>query len=109
MRMAGLLRLSEETGAPLSRLAEELATTLDDDVEVAAAVSAAVAGPRLTQRVLAGLPIGGLLVGQLIGADVLGVLLGTAVGLGCLTVGAGLMLAGVAWSRRMIQVVESHG
>lgn len=108
-RLAGLLRLSEETGAPLSRLAEELAATLDDDGEVAAAISSAVAGPRLTQLVLAALPVGGLLIGQLIGADALGVLLGSPVGLACLGAGGGLVLAGMWWSRGMIRAVENHG
>lgn len=108
-RLAGLLRLSEDTGAPLSRLAEELASTLDDDGEVAAAISSAVAGPRLTQVVLAALPVGGLLVGQLIGADVLGVLFGSPAGLFCLSAGGALMLAGVWWSRGMIRAVAGDG
>ncbi|MDS2171127.1 hypothetical protein Q7C18_00245 [Nesterenkonia sp. CL21] len=107
-RLAGLLRLSEETGAPLSRLVEELAATLDDDGEAAAAIASAAAGPRLTQRVLAGLPLGGVLVGQLIGADAVAVLLGSALGAACLVAGAVLMVLGMLWSRRMIQAVESH-
>ncbi|OSM44079.1 type II secretion system F family protein [Nesterenkonia sp. PF2B19] len=87
---------------------EELAATLDDDGEAAAAIASAAAGPRLTQRVLAGLPLGGVLVGQLIGADAVAVLLGSALGIACLVAGAVLMVLGMLWSRRMIQAVESH-
>lgn len=108
-RLAGLMRLSEQTGAPLSRLVDELARTLDDDAETRAAIRSAVAGPRLTQLILAALPVGGVIVGQLIGADALAVLFGTAAGLGCLILGGLFMVLGVLWSHRMILGVQRHG
>lgn len=108
-KLAGLLKLAEETGAPLSRLAEELAAAFDDDAEVRAAVSSAVAGPQLTQIILAALPVGGVLVGQMIGADALALLFGTGLGLLCLTAGISLLLVGLGWSRGMIRSVARDG
>lgn len=59
----------------------------------------ALAGARATAQVLAALPVLGVVMGQLIGADPLGTLLGTGAGGMLLVVGVCLTSAGLLWSR----------
>ncbi|WP_120006740.1 type II secretion system F family protein [Nesterenkonia muleiensis] len=107
-RLVGVTRLSEQTGAPLSELVEQLASSVDDSAELAAAVQTATAGPKLTQLILSLLPVGGLALGQTMGADPLAMLFGGGLGLICLAVGLLFLGAGSLWSRRMIQSVMRH-
>ncbi|WP_147103994.1 hypothetical protein [Nesterenkonia populi] len=107
-RLLAVTRLSEQTGAPLSQLIERLAASLDDAAQLRAAVRTAAAGPRLTQLILTLLPLGGVLLGQLMGADPVSALLGSAAGLGCLGLGLLFLLAGRLWSRHMIRSVEAR-
>lgn len=101
--------LSQSTGAPLSRLCRKAADSLEDSAALDAAVRTAAAGPRLTQFILAALPLGGLALGALMGAQPLAVLLGSTLGWGCLLSGLGCLLLGWRWSARMIRAVTPHG
>jgi tight adherence protein B len=69
-------------------------------------LEAQLAGPRATARMLATLPLIGLAMGMLMGADPLQWLLGTAPGLLCLLGGALLTVAGMAWTGRIATAVE---
>jgi tight adherence protein B len=64
-------------------------------------VAAGMAGARATATVLAGLPVLGLVLGQLVGADPVRFLLSGGVGGGLLVVGASLACAGLLWSDRI--------
>jgi tight adherence protein B len=96
-RVAGVLaatRLATVLGAPLAQVLDAGARTLAQDAEAEAGIRAALAGPRQTTRLLTGLPLVGVGLGSVLGADVAGVLLdggaGTAAGLlGLLLVAAG--------------------
>ncbi|MBO0597009.1 hypothetical protein I2485_14705 [Nesterenkonia sp. E16_7] len=101
--------LSQSTGAPLSRLCRKAADSLEDSAALDAAVRTAAAGPRLTQFILAALPLGGLAMGALMGAQPLAVLFGSTLGWGCLVSGLGCLLLGWRWSARMIRAVTPHG
>lgn len=101
--------LSQSTGAPLSELCRRAAASLEDSAAQIAAVRTAAAGPRLTQLILAALPLGGLVIGVLMGADPLAMLFGSVLGWGCLVVGLGSLLLGWRWSTRMIRAVGQHG
>ena len=68
-------------------------------------LEAALSGARATAIVLAGLPILGVLLGQLVGARPLSFLLGG--GAAALAVGSTLLCAGVVWSDRVIDRVGS--
>ncbi|KXP11648.1 hypothetical protein AXK57_21690 [Tsukamurella pulmonis] len=57
-----------------------------------------LAGARATAQVLAALPVLGVAMGQLIGADPLGTLIGTGAGGALLVVGTCLTCAGLLWS-----------
>lgn len=107
-RLLAVTALSEQTGAPLSQLVEQLADSMDDSAELSAAVHTAVAGPKLTQLILTLLPVGGVGLGQIMGADPLASLLGGGFGLACLVGGLCFLLLGRWWSERMIQTVMRH-
>jgi tight adherence protein B len=95
-------RLSEETGAPLANVLDRLAAGLRQELEVEAEVEASLAAPRATARLLAGLPLVGVALGELIGARPVGVLLGTALGRGCALAGLLLAAAGQVWTRALV-------
>jgi tight adherence protein B len=107
-RLMAVTALSEQTGAPLSELVEQLADSVDEAAELTAAVETATAGPKLTQLILTLLPAGGLALGQIMGASPLATLLGSSVGILCLSAGLLLLGAGRLWSRHMIQKVTRH-
>lgn len=100
--VAAAWRLAEEVGAPLAEVLERLAAGLREDVELATEVEASLAAPRATARLLAVLPVGGIALGEAIGAGPLSVLLTT--GAGRLSGAAGLALAaaGHVWTRRLV-------
>lgn len=106
-QLIAVTALSEQTGAPLSRLVEQLAEGMDEATELHAAVETAAAGPKLTQVVLALLPFGGLGLGQMMGVSPLATLAGTPLGWLCLLVGLSLLAVGWWWSTRLIRGVIS--
>lgn len=107
-QLIGVTALSEQTGAPLSRLVEQLAAGMDEASELHAAVRTAAAGPKLTQLVLALLPLGGVGLGQLMGVSPLATLAGSPLGWLCLLGGVVLLTAGWWWSSRLIRGVMRH-
>ncbi len=107
-------------GAALERILTARAVSVRTGCSLAAAVAAAeddlragartreelvvaLAGPRASSRVLAGLPVLGLLMGAGIGADPWAVLTTTPVGTALLVTGCGLEAAGLAWTRRLTE------
>lgn len=107
-RLIAVTALSEQTGAALSHLVEQLANAVDDSAQLAAAVETAVAGPKLTQLILTLLPAAGVALGHMMGAAPLQTLLGGGLGLLCLLGGIGFLLLGRFWSARMIASVVRH-
>ena len=83
-------------------LLESLRTDLVQRKDFAARTDAGLAGPRATAMVLAGLPLLGLGLGQLMGAAPLAVLLGTPLGSILLVLGVGLAAAGVLWADAIV-------
>lgn len=108
-RLRGAVALSEETGAPLAELARRLAAAAEEDAELHAAIRTAVAGPQTTQLILVLLPLAGVGLGQVMGADALSLLLDGGVGTGCLVLGLALLAAGWWWGRGMIRAAMPHG
>ncbi|WP_426563886.1 type II secretion system F family protein [Angustibacter sp. McL0619] len=98
-------RLAERTGAPLSDVLDGVAGALRDESALAADVEAALAGPRATVRLLMVLPVGAVLLGQLIGADPVRVLTTTGPGRVCAL--AGLLLLGLGrwWMAHLVRRV----
>jgi tight adherence protein B len=104
---AGLAQLgaawevAERTGASLSATLDALAERLAAAGAVTDVVSAELAAPRATGRLLAVLPLAGLLLGYSLGGDPLAFLTGSTAGQLCLAVGVALGCAGVIWTERI--------
>ncbi len=100
-RLADAWSLADRHGIGLAGLAEAVAEDLRARVRFEGRLGAQLAGPRTTAAVLAGLPVVGLLLGQLLGARPWAVLTGSALGQGLLVVGAFLVGAGLEWSAHL--------
>lgn len=108
LSLAALWQVCEGSGAALAAALDRLVEAAEQSAKVRREVTAQLAGPRSTVRVLAVLPVVGLGMGLLMGADPIGFLLGTPWGWGCLIVAAGLETAGVLWMRRLVSAIESQ-
>lgn len=108
-RLGWCIRLSESTGAPLGDLLNRLAGQLEAEQDRRRALEATLAGPRMTQKLLAWLPALGLGLAQLMGADPLVLLTGTTTGRMCLVCGAALWWANAVWCRRLLASAEPAG
>lgn len=96
-------RLSDELGAPLSGVLDRIASAVAADEEAEGERRAALAGPRATARVLAWLPLLGLLLGGLLGADPVGVVLSGGLGTMAAALGAALLLLGRWWTGALLR------
>jgi len=101
-RLAAAVRLSASTGCSLAGVVTAVEDDLRARLHAAQELRTAVAGPRASATVLAGLPVLGLLMGSGVGADPWRVLTTTGTGTVLLVVGVGLELAGTAWSARLV-------
>lgn len=101
-RIASAWALAERHGIPLADLLGRAHEDIRWRVRFAATVRAQLAGPRATAAVLTTLPVLGIALGQLIGADPIGVLRGGPLGQVLLVVGVLLLAAGSAWSERIL-------
>lgn len=96
-------RLSDELGAPLAGVLERIASAVAADEEAEGERRAALAGPRATARVLAWLPLLGLVLGAVLGADPLGVVLSGGLGTTAAALGVGLLLVGRWWTAALLR------
>ena len=108
LSLAALWEVSEDSGAALAGALDRLIAGARQAEQVRREVSAQLAGPRATVRVLALLPLVGLGMGLLMGADPIGFLTGTPWGWVCLVVAAVLEVAGVFWMRRLVSGIEGR-
>ena len=108
LSLAALWQVCEGSGGALAAALDRLVDGARQGARVRREVKAQLAGPRATMRVLAFLPVIGLGMGLLMGADPLGFLLGTVWGWGCLVGAVGLEVAGVLWMRHLVSGIESQ-
>jgi len=101
-RISAAVRLSERTGCSLAAVAGAVEDDLRARRRHRLDLRAAVAAPRASAVLLAGLPVLGLAMGSGVGADPWGVLTTTGTGQLLLVAGVGLELAGLAWSERLV-------
>lgn len=102
-------RLSTDLGAAPALLLDEVGAALAREARARAERQAALAGPRATARVLAWLPLLGLVLGAALGADPWTVLLDGGAGTGLLLAGAVLTWAGRRWTGRYLRAAEAAG
>ncbi|MBG6092429.1 type II secretion system F family protein [Actinomadura viridis] len=107
--LAACWRIGAERGGALATVLDGLATALRDEEAQRQEIATQLAGPRATARLLAGLPLLGLGMAAALGANPLAFLFGTLPGLGCLSAGVGLDLAGLWWTRRLAHAAEGPG
>ena len=104
-RLSAAVLLSARTGCSLA----DVVAAVDEDLRARRRhrqeLRAATAAPRASAMLLAGLPGLGLAMGSGIGADPWRVLTGTGTGQVLLVAGVALELAGLAWSRRLVERV----
>ncbi|WP_027341890.1 type II secretion system F family protein [Hamadaea tsunoensis] len=93
--------LAERTGAPLADLLDRIEEEHRAAARRAARGEAEAAGSHATVLLLLLLPIGGLLLGELIGVRGVPILLRTPIGAGCAAGALLLQVAGVAWMARI--------
>jgi tight adherence protein B len=104
--LAVLWRLAERTGCSLVGPVQRMRDADRGEAAVRRELAAQLAGPRATARLLAGLPVLGVVMAAGLGADPLGFLLGTAAGAGCLALGGVLVGLGLLWTRMIVRSVE---
>jgi tight adherence protein B len=104
--LGALWRVAEGSGAGLAQAADRLAIAEAESELARAELAAQLAGPRATARVLAGLPLLGMLLGSGLGASPVAWLLGSFWGWLILAVGCALEVAGLWWISRLTRSVE---
>lgn len=109
----GLLRLlaaawliGASRGSALAAAVERIAASGESDLQHQREVSAELAGPRATARLLAGLPVLAWLLGAGFGAAPWTFLVGTVPGAGVAAVGVALEGAGLAWTNALARAAE---
>lgn len=108
LSLAALWQVGEGSGGALAAALNRLLDGARQAAKVRREVRAQLAGPRATMRVLAGLPVIGVGMGLLMGADPVGFLLGSVWGWLCLAAAVGLEALGVAWMRRLVRGIEAQ-
>lgn len=108
LSLAALWQVCEGSGAAVAAALDRLVDGARRSARIRQEIAAQLAGPRATMRVLAILPLIGIGMGLLMGADPLGFLFGSVWGWACLVVAGILESAGILWTRHLVASIESH-
>jgi tight adherence protein B len=100
-RLALCWQLASDHGLPIATLMRAAQRDIAERQRFSARVSSSLAGARATAAILAGLPVLGVVLGQLIGARPIGLLLGGHAGGSLLVVGSALTCGGLLWCDRI--------
>jgi tight adherence protein B len=107
-RVAAAWQLAESSGAPVATVLGRVGSAIRQHADHVRDVRAELAGPRASARLLAMLPVLGLLMGTGIGAHPVHVLLETTYGQLALCAGVALELAGLFWTDRIARRAEAR-
>jgi tight adherence protein B len=102
-RLAAAVQLSVRTGCSLAAVAGAVEDDLRARRRHRLELRSALAGPRASAALLAGLPLLALLMGSGVGADPWAVLTTTGTGQVLLVLGVALEAAGLAWTGRLVR------
>ena len=105
--LAAPAEVVRRSGAPAASIFDGIGAGLLAQIAESDEQEVALAGPRTTARVLAALPLIGLLLGAVLGVNPLEVLLGTAAGAACLLTGSAFWWAGHWWTARLVRNVAA--
>ncbi|OBI84101.1 type II secretion system F family protein [Mycobacterium sp. 1245805.9] len=100
-RLAVCWRLASDQGLAIATLMRAAQRDIAERQRFSDRVASSMAGARATATILAGLPVLGVLLGQLIGARPLSFLLGGHAGGWLLVIGSMLSCGGLLWSDRI--------
>lgn len=107
---AGAIRASwslcRESGSRLAPLMRSCGQNVREWDRVAHERATAIAGPKLTTRIMLGLPLVTLLASSALGLNAIGALVEGPIGWLCLITGSLFLVAGWRWSRRLIARAE---
>ena len=106
-RLALCWQLASDNGLAIATLMRSAQRDIAERQRFSAQVSSSLAGARATAVILAGLPVLGVLMGQLIGARPLAFLVGGHAGGWLLVLGAVLTCGGLLWADRIADGVAS--
>jgi tight adherence protein B len=106
--LAAAWEVSERSGAPMARVLDRLGEGLRDERDAQREVQAGLGPAKATARLMAVLPLFGLVMGMNMGSDPVHVLLDTLPGSMCLSAGAALACAGVNWVDRIATRAEGR-
>ena len=106
-QLAACWRVGVTRGAGLAVSIERLALSVRAQQELEATLRSELAAPRATGRMLALLPIVGMGMGYLLGANPLAWFLGSSAGILVLMCAVALTAVGGIWTRRIVHRVES--
>lgn len=101
--VAAAWAVTESAGGAVAEVLDRLGEVLEADRQSRAALDAALAAPRATMALLAGLPVLGVVLGQSLGARPVHLLTHRPLGWMLLTVGITLDLLGVTWTRLLVR------
>lgn len=104
--VAASWEVAASSGAALAAVLERTAASLRSEEDARAEVTAALGPPRATAKMLAGLPLAGIAMGESMGAHPASFLLGTSWGLACLAAGIVLALTGIWWVEALATAAE---
>jgi len=107
--LARAWQVSSSTGAPMAPALEEVASGLAADESLRSVVSAELAAPRSTGKLMAVLPLVGVGLGYLLGGRPLEWLVAGPAGWACLLLGLLLAAAGVLWIERLARAAAAGG
>ena len=107
--LVGASRLAASLGAPLATVLHTTGKVLTAESEAAAERAAILAGPQTTARVLLCLPLLGMALGWLLGANPLAAALSGGVATVSVVSGLLLLLVGRAWIARLISAANRGG
>lgn len=99
--LARAWRMAEVTGAPLAGATSGVAEAMRRRTRLEATVDAELAGPRASGRLMGLLPLAGLGMAQMVGAEPASFLLSSMAGRMCVLGAAALSCAGVLWSEAL--------
>lgn len=106
--LAALWQVSEGSGAAMAAALDRLIDGARDAARLKRTVAGELAAPRASARVLALLPLVGIGMALVSGANPLGFLFTTPAGLACVALAAVFEAAGVMWMRRLVRGIESQ-
>jgi len=106
-QLSACWRVGVNHGSGLAISIERLAVSIETTMEVEATLANELAAPRATVRMLAFLPVVGIAMGYVLGADPLAWFVDTGIGKVTFLAAGGLTLAGSWWSHRIVSRIEA--